>query len=127
MLEHAKGVFTIEVRDDAPAPWEGGALTHARWRKRFTGEIDGTSVIEAIMLGLDSGSRVYVGVERFECRLRGKPGAFVLLHNATVHEGRHAMLLTIVDGSGTGELEGIRGAGELYPDHTFVLTYEIGE
>jgi hypothetical protein len=127
MLDHAKSTFTIDQRDTSPAPWEGGQLAHARWTKTFTGELEGTSVIEALMLGLDSGSRVYIGVERFDCALRGREGAFVLLHTATTHDERHAMLLTIVDGSGTGELAGIRGAGEIYPDHTFVLSYELGD
>jgi Protein of unknown function (DUF3224) len=58
--------------------------------------------------------------------LHGRKGSFVAMHSATAHAGRHNKTWTIVPGSGTEELAGIRGDGKILANHDFVLTYEIG-
>jgi len=126
MPEIATSNFVVENRTGAPAAWEGGQLSHTRWDKRFTGELVGTSVVEAIMLGLDDGGpRAYVGVERFAGTVHGRAGTFVLLHTASMQGDKSTASWTIVEGSGTGELAGLRGAGVITPGHELILTYEL--
>jgi Protein of unknown function (DUF3224) len=127
MPHRATSAFTIDQKDAEPAVWRGGQMSRTRWQKTFTGDLTGTSVVEAIMLGLDEGGpMVYVGIERFDCTVEGRTGTFVLLHSATHHGSGGLATWTIVPGSGTGELTGIRGHGEMLPKHEFALSYEIG-
>jgi|SRR5579862_246815 len=126
MPKRANSAFTIDRRDATPAAWEGGDMSRTRWTKTFTGQLAGSSVVEAVMLKLhDAGPAVYVGVERFNCTLDGRRGTFVLLHAGTALGDDHSASWTIVPGSGTGELAGIRGHGEITPRHDFVLDYEL--
>lgn len=115
--------FTIDQRDSTPAAWEGGQAARNRWTKTFTGDFTGTSVLEAIMLGLDGGARAYVGLERFEGSLGGRSGTFVVMHACTNQGSDFTKNWTIVPGSGTGDLAGLHGSGDITPAHEFVLTY----
>jgi hypothetical protein len=119
----ATSTFTIDQRDATPAAWEGGQAARNRWTKTFTGELAGTSLLEAIMLGLEGGARAYVGLERFDCDLGGRKGTFVLTHTATNLGNEFTKAWSIVPGSGTGELAGISGTADITVSHAFVLTY----
>jgi hypothetical protein len=115
--------FTVDKRDSTPVDWQGGQMTRSRFYKTFTGDIEGTSIVEAVMLMTD-GPMVYVGIERFDVSIKGKKGSFLLTHTAVAkNDGKSVW--TVVDASGTGELLGIKGSGEILPEHVFVLDYEL--
>jgi hypothetical protein len=128
----AKSTFEIQewsdsVWDDAP----GAKLGHARLRKAFHGEIQGTSVAEILTAHTDTPA-AYVGLERLSVSVHGKSGTFVLHHSAGVSpDGQPTASWTIVANSGTGALAGISGAGQItrHPDgaHSFVLDYQLPE
>ena len=123
MAERVSSSFVIDRKDFVPAEWSGGGLTRARFEKTFTGELTGTSVVEAVMLRTENdGLAVYTGIERIECTVNGRTGSFLLLHQA-MQPGPATW--TIADGSGTGELAGIAGAGEILPGHGFTLHYSL--
>ncbi|GAA3273815.1 MULTISPECIES: DUF3224 domain-containing protein [Dactylosporangium] len=124
----AKSSFTIDNRDNTPVEWNGGPMTRARWTKTFTGELTGTSVVELILLGPDGdGPAIYLGVERFDCELAGRKGGFLLIHSASMLGEAHEASWTIVPGSGTGELAGLSGRGEITPEHDLILHYDLEE
>jgi len=130
MQHRAKGAFTINDRSETPIEWEGANMRRARWTKTFTGDLAATSYIEFIMGEMEPQSdeplaRVYVGIERIEGELRGRKGSFTVMHVATSLGGDHDATWTILPGSGTGELTGIRGTAEILPNHDFVLTYDL--
>jgi hypothetical protein len=126
MPTRANSSFTIDNRDAEPTPWEGGQMSRTRLTKTFTGDLVGTSVVEAIMLGMeDGGPAVYVGVEQFDCALHGRKGTFLLTHSATMHGADSASSWTVVPGSGTGELAGLDGDAEITPEHDFLLDYTL--
>ncbi|MGY0232952.1 DUF3224 domain-containing protein [Longispora urticae] len=113
-------------QDAGTVPWEGGQMSRTHWDKTFTGDLAGTSAVEAVMLGLDDGGpSIYVGIERIEGTLHGRAGSFVLLHSATHHESGGLAEWVIAPGSGTGELTGISGTGRILPGHEFTLTYDL--
>jgi hypothetical protein len=65
-------------------------------------------------------------------RLGERPGSFVLTGSGT-YDGSHARVdYTVVEGSGTGDLAGVRGTGTSvsthadYPFMPLILDYEIG-
>ncbi len=125
-MTHAKSAFTVDDRDATPVEWDGGEMSRTRFAKTFTGDLVGSSVVEATMLMMENAGPVaYVGLERIEGSLHGRAGTFVLLHAASGHGGEQVASWTVVAGSGTGELAGIRGSGEITDQHDLVLNYEL--
>jgi hypothetical protein len=124
MASQATSAFTIDHRDYTPVPGVAGTLTHARWSKTFTGELTGTSVVE-LLGAAGSGPAVYVGMERFDCELAGRVGSFLLVHSATMLGQTHQGSWKIAPGSGTDDLAGISGYGEITANHDFILHYEV--
>ena len=122
----AKSAFVIDKKDVQPVEWQGGQMSHTRFYKTFTGAVEGTSIVEAVMMAGDNdGASVYVGIERFECAVDGKSGTFLLTHAATHHASGGEAEWKIVAGSGTGQLAGITGHAQILPSHEFALTYEL--
>lgn len=73
-------------------------------------------------------SAAYLGLLRFDGSLDGKQGSFVMEDRGTFDGGRLSAALTILDGSGTGELAGITGSAkyEAAGAHVaFELDYEL--
>lgn len=102
-------------------------MSHNSFHKTFTGDIEGTSLVKAVMLLTEnSGPAVYVGIERFDCTVHGRTGTFLLTHTALMPDPGARTRWEIVQGSGSGDLQGIAGSGEIQPDHNFRLTYTLG-
>lgn len=102
--------FEITGWDQEPyGETEGGPeLARATVRKAFGGPLEGTSVAELLMAGRGDG-RGYVASELVTGTLDGRTGSFVLQHGGVGDaEDQHAFG-NIVPGTGTGELEGLRG------------------
>jgi len=121
----ATSKFVIDKKVPTPVEWRVGGASRHRYEKTFTGEIEGTSVVEATMLGLGDGRPlVYVAIEALEVTIHGRKGTFILLHRA-VHPEDGTTSWTIIAGSGGGELAGIRGTGTITPGHEFTLEYQL--
>ena len=125
MTQQAKSSFVIDARDADPVPWEGGQMSRTRIAKTLTGDVVGTSVVETVMLGTDGGPAAYVGIERYDVTVHGRAGTFLLTHAATMLGDQASAVLTIVPGSGTGELAGIAGTAQITPGHDFLLEYQL--
>lgn len=121
----AKSKFVIDKKTPTPVEWNVGGAVRNRYEKTFAGDITGTSLVEATMLGLGDGKPlVYIAIEGLDVAVNGKKGTFILLHRA-VHPEDGTTAWTILDGSGSGELAGIRGSGTITPGHEFTLEYEL--
>ena len=62
--------------------------------------------------------------------LEGKKGTFVLMHSATMTQGVPALNVTVVPGSGTGELAGLTGKMDILiadGKHSYVFDYTLPE
>jgi len=126
-MPRATGTFTIDswesqTYDEA----EGATLSRVHLTKTFDGDLVGTSTADLITaIPPVETSAAYVGFERFTGTAHGRKGTFVLHHTA----GGAALSWTILPDSGTGELLGIRGGGQIVNDdgaHSFHLDYELG-
>lgn len=131
-MEHkAVAPFTIEGWEEAAYDERPGArLSRTRITKTFTGDFAGTSEAETLMcVAPVEGSAAYVGFERLAGSLHGRAGTFVLHHTASGSGGQRGGSWTIVPDTGTGELTGITGAGEIVVAeggaHTLMLVYEL--
>ena len=129
-MTRAEGTFSVD-RFDAEAPHDdrdGVKLTRAHITKTFHGDVTGGSETDIIMVHTGHPA-AYAGIERFEGTLHGRRGGFVLQHNAGGAAGVPWMTWKIVETTGTGDLAGIRGEGQIVigPDggHSYTLDYEL--
>ena len=63
------------------------------------------------MMYRDDASATVIGLERISGKLGGKAGTFVLEHHGGYADGTASGKATVVAGSGTGALAGLRGQG----------------
>ncbi len=113
MITRADATFQPGSWDESSfSEIEGGPkLTRALVAGTYSGDIAGTTTILFIMYYPDSASARFSGLERVAGRIGERVGSFVLRHEGTFSDGEARTILTIVPGSGTGELRGLRGEG----------------
>lgn len=114
----------------AGAPSPESALERRRMEKTYHGDLQGRSVGEMISVSTRTkGSAGYVAVERFEGRLAGLAGSFVLQHSGLMDRGKPSLSIRVVPDSGTGELKGLsaRMKVRIADDgaHYYELEYEL--
>src|SRR4051794_33243227 len=134
MTFQASGAFDIDAWE-AEKPYDelgGNKLTRVHVRKTFHGDLVGTSTSELITVESAAGPVAYVGVEHVQGILHGREGTFVLQHSAGSEDGTadtQWLRWLIVPTSGTGELAGIRGLGQITVagdgSHTWALEYTL--
>jgi hypothetical protein len=129
MKKTANARFAI-VKWDEKAYHEGPPrLTRATVSKTFTGDIEGESQVEYLMMYRGDGSATFVGLERITGRIGNKSGAFVFQRQGVFEGGQAKETYSVVAGSGTGELTSLRGEGTSSVghggEHPFTLTYDL--
>jgi hypothetical protein len=131
MKHTANARFAIKGWDEKPYS-EGQDLpkmTKAAVTKTFTGDVAGEGHVEYLMMYRSDGTATFVGLERFVGSIAGKTGTFVLQRTGTFENGTAKESYSVVPGSATGELRGLRGAGTSAVghgmEHPFVLDYEF--
>lgn len=131
MKRTANARFAIKSWDEKPYS-EGPdqpKMTRATVAKTFTGEIEGESRVEYVMMYRSDGTAAFVGLERIVGRVGGKSGSFVLERIGTFEDGQARESYSVVPGSGTGELRTLRGDGASAVghgmEHPFALDYEL--
>jgi len=129
---HARGHrFVIKKWDEQPYCESEGLpkLTRASVQKTFTGEIEGEGTVEYLMMYRSDGSATFVGLERVSGRIAGRAGTFVLQRTGVFESGLAKESYSVVPGSGTGELRGLRGEGGSAVghgmEHPFALNYDF--
>jgi hypothetical protein len=104
---------------------EPGKLTLATVEQKFAGDIAGNGTVRWLMAYLADGTARFVGMQRIEGTVAGRRGSFVL-ETAGDFDGQMARwTVTVIAGSGTGELAGLAGTGSFGAEHGPEATYEI--
>ena len=131
MKQTANARFAIKNWDEKPYR-EGQdlpKLTRASVTKAFTGDIEGEGHVEYLMMYRDDGSATFVGLERVSGRIGGKRGTFVLQRLGVFENGQAKESYSVIPGSATGGLRGLRGDGKSSVghglEHPFTLEYEL--
>lgn len=131
MANSARGTFEITMKQP-PAGQGVGRVAVGRMLldKQFSGDLVGVGQGEMLSAGNPAaGSAGYVAIEHVSGTIGSMAGSFALMHTGVMHDGENTLAITIVPGSGTGELAGIRGSLKLdivERKHHYVLEYEIG-
>jgi hypothetical protein len=131
MKQTANARFAIRSWDEKPYS-EGQdlpKLTRASVSKTFTGDVEGEGQVEYLMIYRGDGTATFVGLERVSGRLGTQSGTFVLQRTGVFEGGQARETYTVVAGSGTGQLRGLRGEGTSAvghgSEHPFRLNYEL--
>jgi Protein of unknown function (DUF3224) len=106
-VSHASGTFDVKLAPQSSDPPIGRFLLDKQWH----GGLDGASKGEMLTAGSGAAgsSGGYVALEQFTGTLDGRKGSFVLQHSGTMTAGAPQLTITVVPGSGTGELTGLTG------------------
>jgi hypothetical protein len=131
MKKTAHARFAIKSWDEKPYN-EGQdlpRLTRASVTKTFSGDLEGEGVVEYLMMYRSDGSATFVGLERVVGRIDGKAGTFVLQRTGVFENGLAKESYSVIAGSATGELRGLKGEGSSAVghglEHPFTLDYEM--
>lgn len=131
MKHTANARFAIKSWDEKPYS-EGPDLpkmTKAAVTKTFTGDVAGEGHVEYLMVYRADGSATFVGLERIVGHVAGKAGSFVLQRTGVFENGTAKESYSVVPGSATGELRGLRGDGTSAVghgmEHPFTLNYDF--
>ncbi len=111
VTQRALGTFDVKIAPLTPYNAEAGAaVSRMSIDKQFKGDLEATSKGEMLGGGdYKKGSAGYVALEYVTGKLNGKSGSFALQHNGTMHRGNTQLSVSVVPGSGTGELAGLSG------------------
>jgi hypothetical protein len=97
--------------------------------KHYHGDLEATSKGQMLAAGSAKSSGVYVAVETVTGTLQGKTGSFALHHTGIMTGGKPALSISIVPGSGAGQLAGIAGTMNIIiaPDgkHSYEFDYTL--
>jgi hypothetical protein len=117
-----RALARIDVTDWERKPYDqaspGPTLSRVRFVHTFSGDIEGTGTLEYLMVIRGDGSASFTGLERVAGHLGGREGTFVLQHTGTFENDAARVTWFVVPGSGTGELEGLRGEGGFESSHS---------
>lgn len=129
MTIHAAGSFAVKSWNEKPYSEIDGQpkLTHAEVVYAYHGDLEGEGKIDYLMCYSSNNIAYFIGYEQVTGRLGDRSGSFVLQHNGTFEGGAVKDTLTVVPGSATGDLSGLRGSGASGGDGeaAFTLDYEI--
>lgn len=110
----ARATAKITVQDSEAEPYDqtsSPALIEIRLTETFAGDLEGESPVRALQVMRDDKSACLVSMQRFRGKLCGRPGTFVLQGSEVVENGKIKARWSVVPGSGTGDLSGLRGEG----------------
>jgi len=130
MKQTATARFTIKGWDEKPYSEGPGLpkLTRASVSKTYAGDIEGDGQVEYLMLYRSDGSATFVGLERVVGRVAGKGGSFVLERTGVFEAGEAKESYSVIPGSATGELSGLKGSGRSAVghgmEHPFTLDFD---
>ena len=111
---HRRAKAKIVVQNSEGKPYDqtaSPALIELHLNETFTGELEGESPVRALQVLRNDKSASLVSMQRFNGKLAGRQGTFVLQGQEIVQGGKIKATWFVVPGSGTGELSGLRGEG----------------
>jgi Protein of unknown function (DUF3224) len=132
MTTRADGTFKVEdwKEEEYGSLGDGRKLSRASVRQAISGDIEGTGRVEWLMSYRPDKTADFVGLQQVEARLGDRSGSFVMRSTGTFDGEEARGELSVVPGSGTGDLDGISGSGEfsapLGSEAQVSLEYDFG-
>ena len=109
---HSLGTFTVKITPVQDPTAIEPSLHRMQIDKQFAGSLQAASKGEMLAIGAGGpgSSGAYVALERVEGTLDGKRGSFALQHTGVMDRGTPSLTISVVPGSGTGELTHLTGS-----------------
>jgi hypothetical protein len=127
----AHSTFQVKSWDEQTISEVEGHLkiTEAKVAFSYSGDLEGNSEMRYLMLYRDDATAAVIGLERIIGKLGGRSGSFAVEYHGGYADGTASGDLDVVEGSATGELEGLRGRGTAVARKDgateFTLNYEL--
>src|SRR5262245_13071711 len=127
----AKTTFSVKSWDEKTyAELEGGRkLTRVIAAFTYTGDLEAEGTFEYLMAYAADGTGRFVGMEQVAGTLNGQVGSFVTQHTGTFDPTSVKTNWLIVNGTGTGGLEKVKGSADVvlmgHGPYTMQLDYEM--
>lgn len=86
-------------------------LVDVQVTETFSGDIEGEGIVRVIQAARQGDATTFVGIERVRGAIAGRRGTFLLQVSGRVLGRQMRAEWFVLDGSGTGELAGLRGDG----------------
>ncbi|MFK7885538.1 MAG: DUF3224 domain-containing protein [Gammaproteobacteria bacterium] len=121
----ASGTFSVKLTPQDDDRFPAGRMLI---RKTYAGELTANATGQMISKRTDSGPAVYYALEEVAGSLAGKKGCFTLLHKGYMDQNGQVLDVSILQGSGTGDFQGISGSmviEQIEEGHEYRLTYEL--
>lgn len=128
MTTHAHGEFDVQMNPQPLATSQDPQFGRFALDKQFRGDLQAIGQGEMLTAGTDSGSAVYVAIERVTGTLHGRRGSFILAHRGVMTRETRELAITILADSGTDELVGLTGVLEIAVvdgKHVYDLGYTL--
>ena len=121
----AKGPFEVNLnpQQDETAP-AGRMLID----KKYSGDFIGRGTGQMLSKRTPTGTAVYTAIEEVEGNISDLSGSFTLVHVGLMSSNSQNLDIQIVEGSGTGDFEGIKGTMTINQsdgEHFYVLSYTL--
>ncbi len=121
----ASGHFEVELTPQADERAPAGRMTID---KKYRGGLSGTGLGQMISKRTEKGAAAYCAIEEVTGSVDGREGSFTLVHHGHMSANGQSLDISILEGSGSGELASITGSMTITqgPDgHSYELTYEL--
>lgn len=121
----ANGTFEVSLRPQKDADFPVGRMLI---EKTYAGDMQGSGIGQMISKRTEGGAAAYYAVEEFSGSVSGKSGAFTLVHQGYMDSNTQSLDVSILEGSGSGELLKISGSMRIIQDgngHKYELDYEL--
>ena len=121
----ANGTFDVDL---APQEDVGSPAGRMLIKKTYLGDMNGSGIGQMISKRTESGTAVYYAIEEFSGSVKGQSGGFTLVHQGHMSKESQSLEVTMLEGSGGGELQNISGSMLIVQDangHRYELTFEL--
>jgi len=129
--DRATGTFDVKLNPLGAYNADDASMGRMSIDKQFHGDLEATSKGEMLTsMDRNAGSGVYVAIERVTGSLAGREGSLALHHTGTMNRGEPHLSVSVVPGSGTGQLAGITGTMTIDIDagkHSYIFDYSLPE
>ena len=107
----AEAVFQITEAEETPfsESENGPKLTKGNFVLAYQGELRGEGILEELKVHFTGKRAAIYGLQRITGHLGDLSGSFVLKHEGRFANGIVSVKQTVVPGSATGDLKGLRG------------------
>ena len=120
-----KGTFEVDL---TPQEDIGSPAGRMLIQKTYLGDMIGSGTGQMISKRTDNGVAVYYAIEEFSGSVKGKTGGFTLVHKGHMSKESQSLEVTILEDSGSGELQNISGSMLIVQDsngHGYEITFEL--